>query len=422
MGALRALCLGILVLAITSAMSARSSADDLIIPYACEMDHGTPRLQPAAPVDYPIIGQREDRAFTTCRSSSTDACETMMVHKFTIECAGQKVLWAKVAASAQAVGVALPTHLPKDFAPISRFRGRFILPGFGHTTHLPSVTKQPLSADSVIETSAIAPRPDEPRWVTFVNPAAKGSMAGGAFRVAGVISVLLVSLMAGCLFVARRRVPLTYESMRPRPSSTAPARGISQAFKRAYAQMADALRGGSRSRSNASARGSGEVHVAKSLSIVHARLVETELLVATLPADLLLREVLQSEIDALHGRATDVSRRAEQLGSKRCGALLRAMMRDLDRIRRIVHGTSRRDEGGATASAGPPSSVFEAYRVLGLNAEAPPAAVKKVVDALRMSWHPDHARSEADRRHREERIKQINAAWDLLKNDKAAAA
>jgi DnaJ-class molecular chaperone len=97
------------------------------------------------------------------------------------------------------------------------------------------------------------------------------------------------------------------------------------------------------------------------------------------------------------------------------------MTRDLDRIMRIVHGTSRRDESGATASAEPPSSVFEAYRVLGLNAEAPPAAVKKVVDALRMSWHPDHARSEADRRHREERIKQINAAWDILKNAKAAA-
>jgi len=420
MGALRALCLGVLVLAVTSAMPMRGSADDLVIPYACEMDHGTPRLQPAAPIDYPIIGQRQDRPFTTCQSSSADACETMMVHKFTIECAGQKVLWAKVAASAPSVGVALPADLPKDFAPISRFRGRFVLPGFGHTTHLPSVTRQPLSADSVIETSSIAPRSDEPRWVTFVNPAAKGSMAGGAFRVAGVISVLLVSLMAACLFVARRRVPLTYEAMRSEPSK-ASALGISQAFKRAYVQMADALRGRRRRRSHSSARGSGDVHIAKSLSIVHARLVETELLVATLPADLLLREVLQTEIDALHNRATDVSRRAEQLGPKRCGALLRAMMRDLDRIGRIVHGTSRRDEGGATASAGPPSSVFEAYRVLGLNAEAPPAAVKKVVDALRMSWHPDHARSEADRRHREERIKQINAAWDLLKNDKAAA-
>jgi hypothetical protein len=421
MGALRVLWLGVLALAAAGSLPTQGSADDLVMPYACEMDHGTPRLLPAAPLDYPIIGHREDLPFTTCRSSSTDACETMMVHKFTIECAGQKVLWAKVAASGQAMGIALPAHLPKDFAPISRFRGRFVLPGFGHTTHLPTVAKQTLSADSVIETSSITPHSDQAHWVTFVDPAAKASAPGGAFRVAGVISVLLVSLMAGCLFVARRRVPLSYAFMQPEHSSERPGQSLSQAAKRVYRQMAGVIRRRTRSRSKSSAKLGDDGHLAKSLSVVHARLVETELLVATLPADLLLRDVLQTEIDALHGRAADISRRADQLGSKRCGALLKAIMRDLDRITRIVHGTSRRDGGEASASADPPSSVFEAYRVLGLNAEAPPAAVKKVVDALRMSWHPDHARSEADRRHREERIKQINAAWDILKNAQAAA-
>jgi hypothetical protein len=421
MGALRGVCLGFFVLA-AAAVPTPGNADDLVIPYACEMNHGTPRLVPAAPVDYPIIGPREDLPFTACRSSTTDACETMMVHKFAIECAGRKVLWAKVAASAQAVGVALPAHLPKDFAPISRFRGRFVLPGFGRTTHLPTVSKGTLSPDSVVETSSITPRSDDPRWVTFVDPVAKASGSGGAFRVAGVISVLLVSLMAGCLFVARRRVPLSYEFMQAGRSSGASAQGTSGAAKRAYAKMIGALWRRYRGRASADAKSGGDVHIEKSMSVVHARLVETELLVATLPPDLLLRDVLQAEIDALHGRAADVSRRAEQLGSKRCGALLRAMVRDLDRITRIVHGTSRKDESAASVPPGPPASVFEAYRVLGLNAEAPPAAVKKVVDALRMSWHPDHARSEADRRHREERIKQINAAWDILKSAKAVAA
>jgi DnaJ-class molecular chaperone len=78
--------------------------------------------------------------------------------------------------------------------------------------------------------------------------------------------------------------------------------------------------------------------------------------------------------------------------------------------------------GTPPAEPDPPATVFEAYRVLGLNASAPDAAVKKIVDALRMSWHPDHARDEADRRNREQRIKQINAAWDLLKGRPAAAA
>jgi curved DNA-binding protein CbpA len=37
-----------------------------------------------------------------------------------------------------------------------------------------------------------------------------------------------------------------------------------------------------------------------------------------------------------------------------------------------------------------------------------------VVDGLRQSWHPDHAKDEPDRQRREERIKQINIAWDLI--------
>ena len=68
-----------------------------------------------------------------------------------------------------------------------------------------------------------------------------------------------------------------------------------------------------------------------------------------------------------------------------------------------------------------PQSVAEAYRVLGINAAAEPAVTKKLVDALRMSWHPDYARDNADRIKREDRMKQINAAWDLIKDGRKAA-
>jgi DnaJ-class molecular chaperone len=137
----------------------------------------------------------------------------------------------------------------------------------------------------------------------------------------------------------------------------------------------------------------------------------------------LLRDVLQSELDGVRERGADVARRVRRLGADRASAMLRSLMRDLDRITRIVHGAAQRaDDEPVAADDNPPASVFEAYRVLGLNPEAPSAAVKKVVDALRMSWHPDHARDEMDRLYRERRIKQINAAWDLLKSGQAAAA
>jgi hypothetical protein len=81
----------------------------------------------------------------------------------------------------------------------------------------------------------------------------------------------------------------------------------------------------------------------------------------------------------------------------------------------------------ATAAAAPawgdrmPCTRAEALEVLGLGvtASANHAAIKKIVDGLRLSWHPDHAKDEADRAVRELRSKQINAAWDLLRTQVA---
>jgi len=419
MRALRVLTLGFFGL-VAGALGWSAKADDLVIPYACEMDNGAPHLKPASATSYRIIGPKEDLSFTACGSSS-DSCEMMMVHKFDIECAGHKVSWARVAASAPEVGVVLPAHLPDDFAPISRFKGRLVLPGFGRTTHLASVERRPLSADSVIETGAVDPGPRAPQWVTVVDPVRGIAGASGAFKVAGVISVLLISLMAGCFFVARRRTPWTFDFAGPAEPAEPDIEGSWTAGKRAYARTAGAFWRNYRNRSSKPEAVERDDTVSKTLAAVHARIVETELLIATLPPDLLLREVLQTELDGLRARAAGFARRSDQLDAKKTSAGLRSVLRDLDRMTRIVNGTVRQEDQQGSASLDPPATVFEAYRVLGLNSDAPPTAVKKVVDALRMSWHPDHARNDADRRQREERIKQVNAAWDLLKEAQAAA-
>jgi DnaJ-class molecular chaperone len=51
---------------------------------------------------------------------------------------------------------------------------------------------------------------------------------------------------------------------------------------------------------------------------------------------------------------------------------------------------------------------------MGVAPEVSEVAVKKIVDGLRLSWHPDHANSPEDRELRELRMKQINAAWDVI--------
>ena len=73
-------------------------------------------------------------------------------------------------------------------------------------------------------------------------------------------------------------------------------------------------------------------------------------------------------------------------------------------------------DGGMAIGTDIPATRAEALRILGMGvaADVSDAAIKKIVDGLRMSWHPDAATNEDDRRLRELRIKQINAAWEII--------
>jgi hypothetical protein len=70
---------------------------------------------------------------------------------------------------------------------------------------------------------------------------------------------------------------------------------------------------------------------------------------------------------------------------------------------------------------GMPQTRADAMQMLGIGVTptANEAAIKKIVDGLRQSWHPDHAKDDDDRAQRELRSKQINAAWELLRSQRA---
>ncbi len=80
--------------------------------------------------------------------------------------------------------------------------------------------------------------------------------------------------------------------------------------------------------------------------------------------------------------------------------------------------------GGAPANWGDaiPQTREEALQVLGMGVapEVSEVAVKKIVDGLRLSWHPDYANSPQDRELRELRMKQINAAWEIFSGRRAS--
>lgn len=67
-----------------------------------------------------------------------------------------------------------------------------------------------------------------------------------------------------------------------------------------------------------------------------------------------------------------------------------------------------------------PVTRADALATLGLSPDASEAVVRKVVEGLRQSWHPDLASGEADRVAREERLKRINVAAGILLRRPAA--
>ncbi|MEM1370888.1 MAG: J domain-containing protein, partial [Pseudomonadota bacterium] len=102
---------------------------------------------------------------------------------------------------------------------------------------------------------------------------------------------------------------------------------------------------------------------------------------------------------------------------------LRTLALELRRIEKIAASaghdprTTSSSTHNATGAAGlsTPKTLDDAYAVIGVTQGTPEKAMKKVVDALRMSCHPDLSSDGSDVAQREERTKQINIAWDLIK-------
>ena len=136
-----------------------------------------------------------------------------------------------------------------------------------------------------------------------------------------------------------------------------------------------------------------------------------------------LRDVLEQELGLIHQRL--VSTRAAALdgggaASAKAASQFRALIRELERVRRIANSAAA-SQTGVRPVYTVPQSKSEAYALLGVNSDVSDGILKKLVDALRMTWHPDHARSEEDRLLREDRIKQINIAWDLISDKQQVA-
>lgn len=436
------------IAAMTTALaSPGAKAEELVMPYACSVEAGQILLTPSAPLSYPVVGQREEVSFAECAGRGPQsACTTMAVHRFELSCGGVKVTWAQVAAAARSAGVTLPAGLPKGFAPVGALNARLVFPALARfSSHKDRVVSESLSADSVVEHALPADRKSrksaEPQtWQTVVAAEMRAETPGTALRLASVAGGLLALVFAIGFITARRNVAHAWAHQAEAFSSSLPQRASERALRMVRAMsryMADRFR--QKPKMVTSER--DRTALMNALAMAIARLAEAELQVGSLPRTLLLREVMQSELDQLRGRVNDIERAIDQRPMQKSAAMVRGILRELDRVSRIAQGAAQdtsaagRDEQPephkvANAEGSPfqaragmrmPQSVQEAYQMLGINDDAALNVAKKLVDALRMSWHPDFARDEADRQVREARMKQINAAWDLIRTRREAA-
>ncbi len=401
-------------------LAAPVQADELAIPFACAVTPaGGIELTRGPETFYPIIGAREERPFTSCADAGGTRCETMMVHRFTVACANRNVAFSAFAEAARKIGIAMPAGLPAGFAPVSPLAGRFILPSLTSARrHVPPpVETQDLSPDGVRHTAeSLPPAELATAWQTQVSAELMPEAPGAALRVAAVIVASMLVLLIASLAAAGRL---------PRSLAGVPGGDIAARLQSGLRRLQTAI-AALPSRWRAATSEPADEALVNAVASVYARLAEAELMIASLAPDLLLREVLASEVSRVRERMAAAEKDMGRRPPEKTAALARILLRELDRIQRIAHSAavSSRAADGATAARAEiemPRSVAEAYSVLGINPDAAPAAAKKLIDALRMSWHPDHARDEADRKRREERMKQINAAWDMINGRRAAA-
>ncbi|MEQ1697474.1 MAG: hypothetical protein ABL901_16700 [Hyphomicrobiaceae bacterium] len=446
------------------------------MPYSCTKIGNRVITTPSQARRYLMLGRHDSVDLAGCVSGigARAGCQPVAVHHFDIQCGSKRVAWSDVAFSiaesrtypskravtgdgsvrcsltadssrADEPGVALSVVcyqpkssfpyrrmlVPTGYAPVTEAGGRIVaadappaaprrsklLPTLVTSSPLPDIT--PVADETTV---AIAPRLDfahamerainEPGAAKPANPQAR------SIRFAAGVALGVLAVMAGLavLFVWRwpgqaRRVKATTARSLLRAiiwgeTYGAGVRqklsGLPAVFKPAGKPIAD-------------------IKAANAAQAVTALLSDAQGRLGDLRNAGPLNDVLTQELGQLRQRlsALQLTAAESEEAANRASPGFRNLMRDVERVRRIADSAAL-SIGHGRSPARIPATKAEAFDLLGLNPDVAEGTLKKVADGLRMNWHPDHARDDADRAAREARIKAINIAIDLINGKRAA--
>ena len=464
---------GYIILAATCLCALPALADDLLVmPYRCSIVGGRPLLTPAQNQGHRIIGAREQRSLRTCAPMNPMLCRQWTIHRFDMDCDGSPMPWATVVANlhperawldngrlhirmppswtmaaddpcaappgqserwrygrlqrycADRRALAPPAfvEMPAGFAPLLGIDAIFVTPSPKTVAQLPAPSVQP----PVVPVAPISPSPARTEPSSSTRPPAQEAPPAKAPG----------SSNAEALAVAPAPMPVVPKIINRSEAvaeTTAPAAGSSNAEVVAVAPSAAPVVPKIINRNDAGAATTAppSLPAPPSESSVEKSSVLTMTTAAPTPAPSGLTfargavVVLACVLAAFAAIAVILVRARRHQPAR--GRTVAPTSVDRRRQRQAVPVRQQATEASAiwstpTTSAGStwneevPHTRSDALRVLGMGvtADANVAAMKKIVDGLRQTWHPDLARDPSDRELRERRMKQINVAWDIL--------
>lgn len=454
---------------VDAAVTAASAGEELVMPYTCRVVDGVPVLTPSEDRSYAILGEREERDFNLCGSSDPDMCKSVLLYRFDIDCGGHRVPWGALATAANAesgkrswsederLHLVMPwtwsiwpsepcaslrrygwSHdllnwycatastpapdevaMPPGFAPMF-YRGVFVteMAPQGATTDATGLSliipPEPKPARRI--NRDVGPRPEAVVSVSAFEPAPAPDTNSAPLPSPSTPSALEGALLEPTPIGALASLdpaPLSGQDSDEQEQETtflsARAKGIAPSVGQAAAD--EKLRG-------TTERDADHADV---LSILSERLPILPIVAFCSAVGILVFAMLRAAFDSKRlptheprgaDPAFDRSQASHELPSK--GHWLVPMP-----VKPIL--AEPRIELPPPFADVIPASRPEALRVLrmGVAQEINIVAAKKIIDGLRLSWHPDHARNPEDLRLRQMRMRQINVAWDWIAGRRA---
>lgn len=459
------------------------AGERLVMPYECRATPSTLELIASEPREYPILGAHEQDTFTACSPSNPSRCRTWQLHRFDIDCNGERVPWldvvgasayqrrfpAKVLSGRMLIGMGRTwgrprlgagrsgdpygsrdpfsqaqardrvVELPPGFAPMLGLNAQFVdapppvaarvAPPPIDAAHVVPPVANPSRRAKLAATPA-EPVPPAPVPVTarpVLSPETGGHVAAteasGAASGPPAVTILNSSdsptppahssqaaqQVAADTTTQASATPDTQSALTALPGAPSPE--LAPRMPAADTQPPTASGPIASSTVMGALLGVGALAVIALGAYLASRPRQRSWGSTPEPQ----RDIASVSLGVDAGSTTMVSAGAGPVDRSRPAGGLPTML--LPGPVALTHATpkpSSVDDTQVGVLDWLPQTREEALALLGASADAPLDVVKKIVDGLRQSWHPDHARNELDRIVREKRTTQLNVAWDLI--------